>query len=42
MPAMGLNPKTSHIVRHSTNGVSRGGYEPTTVPISLGRRESLL
>jgi hypothetical protein len=39
MPRMELDPGTSRIVRHrSTNWtVSRGGYEPTTVPITLGR-----
>jgi len=52
MSAMEFNPKTSRIVSHcyrsselmeiSTYGVSRGGYEPTTFHITLGRRECLL
>jgi hypothetical protein len=46
MSPMGFDPGTSRIVSHrstsalkeiSTNAVSRGGYEPTMVPITLGR-----
>ena len=42
MSPVGFDPGTSRIVSHhstkiSTNAVSRGGYEPTTVPITLGR-----
>jgi len=48
----GFDPGTSRIVSHrstiteqkeiSTNAVSRGGYEPTTVPITLGKDNIIL
>jgi hypothetical protein len=31
------NSSTTELKEISTNTVSRGGYEPTTVPIILGR-----
>ena len=44
---LGFDPKTSYIVNHRStdwdkgdlhlNTASRGGYEPTTVPTTLGR-----
>ena len=38
MSLLGFNLGTSFIVNHhSTNWASRGGYEPTMVPITLGR-----
>ena len=50
MSPMGFDPGTSPFVRHrstnwakeiSTNAVSRGGYESTTVPITLCREAFL-
>jgi hypothetical protein len=37
---MGFDPQTSRIVTHHSNTVWKGGYEPTTVPITLGRGSS--
>jgi hypothetical protein len=46
MPTMGIDPGTSCLVSHhstnwakgiSINSVSIVGYEPTTVPLSLGK-----